>query len=151
MKAQSTAPDGPLSFVSRWWQNVKNQYAAVGELGRYDNDEVDQLARDIGISSSDLRTLAGKWPDSPDLLARRMASCGLDTDRVFQTEPHVMRDLERVCGQCGDHSRCRRDLDRDAQGREWRDYCPNVETLDALRSEDRDQRLMRRSRKWRSF
>jgi hypothetical protein len=52
-----------------------------------------------------------------------------------------------VCGQCAVEGRCARDLDQDERNRAWRDYCPNVATLDALRVEERDRRLMRR-RKW---
>jgi hypothetical protein len=42
-------------------------------------------------------------------------------------------------------------LTRDDRDRIWRGYCPNVATLDALRKEDRDRRLLRRRPQWRSF
>jgi len=56
-----------------------------------------------------------------------------------------------VCGQCASEARCERDLDSDERDRAWRDYCPNAATLDALRTDERDRRLLRRRRKWRSF
>jgi hypothetical protein len=122
----------------------------MNELAACGADEVAHLARDVGVGSSELRTIAAKWPDNVGLLSRRIAELGLNTGEITHTEPQVMRDLQRVCTQCADHRRCTSDLNRDGEGREWREYCPNVQTLDALRSEERDRRLMRR-RKWRAF
>jgi hypothetical protein len=122
----------------------------MNELEACGADEVAHLARDVGVGASELRTIAAKWPDNSGLLSRRIAEIGLDASQIIRTEPQVMRDLQRVCTQCADHRRCDSDLNRDDKGREWREYCPNVQTLDALRSEERDRRLMRR-RKWRAF
>jgi hypothetical protein len=151
---QETATSGshadPIGFVSRWWRNWRASRASVNELEACGADEVAHLARDVGVGASELRTIAAKWPDNVSLLSRRIAEIGLDTGGITRTEPQVMRDLQRVCTQCAEHRRCARDLDRDGRDREWREYCPNVQTLDALRSEERDRRLMRR-RKWRAF
>jgi hypothetical protein len=143
--------ENALSFVTEWWRNWKNRRAAIDELNRCGEDEAAHIARDVGVSPSELQTLAGKWPDSTDLLSGRIVAAGLRADNIRATEPMVLRDLQRVCTQCAERSRCEHDLDRDKRDRVWRGYCPNVTTLDALRSEERDRRLMRRSREWRSF
>jgi len=142
---------GPFSFFARWWRNWTARDAALRELGCCDA-EAAHIARDVGVSVSELQTLAGRWPEPPNLLERRMAASGLSVERVANSEPQVMRDLQRVCGQCDAGARCERDLDAQdlgehRQDRAWRDYCPNVKTLDALRTEDRDRRFMRR-RRW---
>lgn len=143
---------GALSFVTGWWRNWKSRRAAMEELDRCGADEAAHIARDVGVSCSELRTLAGKWPDSADLLEERVVAIGLNTENIGAAEPQVLRDLQRVCAQCAARSRCEKDLDQDKTDRVWRDYCPNVTTLDALRTEERDRRLMRRrGRKWRSF
>ena len=134
--------------LARWWHNWKARNSAVGELDCCGADETTRIAQDVGLSVAELRTLAGRWPDSANLLERRMAAVGLSVDHVAHSEPEVLRDLQRVCGQCAVEGRCTRDLDQDERDRVWRDYCPNVATLDALRVEERDRRLMRR-RKWR--
>ena len=139
-----------LSVVAGWWRNWMNRRAAIDDLNCCGEDETAHIARDIGIGPSELRTLAGKWPDRADLLSRRIAGVGLLADQIEGAEPQVMRDLQRVCTQCDDSSRCERDLNRDESNRSWREYCPNVATLGALRREDRD-RLRRRRRQWRSF
>jgi hypothetical protein len=135
-------------MLARWWHNWKARNSAVGEIDCCGADETARIAQDAGLSVAELRTLAGRWPDSADLLERRMAAVGLSTGEIARSQPEVLRDLQRVCGQCAVERRCTRDLDRDERDRVWRDYCPNVVTLDALRVEERDRRLMRR-RKWR--
>ncbi len=141
----------PVGFLTRWWRNWKRQYAATRELDACGDGEVAHLAQDLGVSTSELRTLAGRWPDSADLLRRRMDALGIDAAQVGQLDPEGLRDLQRVCGQCADEKRCEHDLRRDAGDGSWRGYCPNVDTLDALRSEERDRRWLRGERKWRSF
>lgn len=139
---------GPFSLFARWWRNWTARDAALRELGGCDREEAAHIARDVGVSVAELQTLAGRWPEPPNLLERRMVASGLSVERIAHSQPQVLRDLQRVCGQCAAGARCGRDLDAGEADRLWRDYCPNVVTLDALRTEDRDRRLMRR-RGWR--
>ena len=150
MQEATSSHGSPVGLVSRWWRNWRASRASANELVAFGADEVAHLARDVGVGASELRTIAAKWPDDAGLLSRRLAELGLDTDQITRTEPQVMRDLQRVCTQCAEHRQCAGDLDRDGRDRRWREYCPNAPTLDALRSEERDRRLMRR-RKWRAF
>jgi uncharacterized protein YjiS (DUF1127 family) len=141
----------PLGAIGRWWHRWKARRSAVAELDRFDTGDMAHLAQDVGVTPSDLRTLAGRWPDSAELLHRRMAAVGLDEDRVARDEPQALRDLQRVCSECADSTRCRHDLNRDPDDAAWRDYCPNVQTMDALETEREGERLEGRKRKWRSF
>lgn len=150
LKLSDTSSSGVLNAITDWWRNWTSRRAAIRELDCCGDAETAHIARDVGLGAAELRTLAGKWPDRSDLLSRRISAIGLQTDQIQGAEPQVMRDLQRVCTQCDGRSRCERDLNRDESDRAWRDYCPNVSTLDALRTEDRDQRFLRR-RKWRSF
>ena len=146
--AETTSP-GIFGVIAKWWQHWKAREAAVSELASCGADETAHLARDIGVGVAELETLAGRWPGSSELLDQRMGAIGLGAEQIAHSDPEVVRDLQRVCGQCGSESRCARDLDRDKEDQSWRDYCPNVATLDALRRAERDRRLMRR-RKWKS-
>ena len=94
--------------------------------------EVESIARDNGISASDFRALVSLGPNASDLLERRMAVLDLDPVEVSEIAPQTFRDLQRVCSFCQSHRRCLRDLARDPGKPEWKDYCPNVETLMAL-------------------
>lgn len=145
--AASTEHVQPLGFITKWWRNWTRRNAMVRELDGCGDAEVAHLAHDLGVSTAELRTLAGRWPDSADLLDRRIDALALDRDTIAHAEPEVLRDMQRVCGQCIAERRCEHDLRRDDKDRAWRDYCPNVATLDALRSEQRDRRWMRGGRK----
>jgi hypothetical protein len=116
--------------VSQWWRDWTRRSSALSQLSG--QDEVERLARDIGVSASELRRLASLGPDSADLLLRRMAALDLDRNEVSQTKPRTFQDLQRVCTMCNHHRQCRRDLARDSADPAWQDYCPNAATLMAL-------------------
>jgi hypothetical protein len=137
-------PVGTFDFIANWWRSWRTRNAARSELDACGGDETAHIPRDIGVSRLELQTLAGRWPEPADLLPRRMWALGLEREQLFQSEPPVLRDLERVCSQCGHEDPYERDLDHDPANRSWRDYCPNTPTFDALRSEAGDRRLLRK-------
>ena len=118
--------------VSQWWRGWTTRGSGRLELKCCGEDEVERMAKDIGVSAFELRRLATLGPDSADLLLRRMAALDLDRSEVSQTEPRTFQDLQRVCTMCDHHRRCRRDLARDSADPAWQDYCPNAATLMAL-------------------
>jgi len=134
-------------IISAWWRNWKQGRATLLEIDGLESGERSRVARDIGVTSSELQTLAGKWPDSTDLLSQRLASLQLSEDAVAQAEPGVLRDLQRVCTLCNEKQRCGHDIDCDPANPQWRAYCPNAETLDALEVEHSARRPGQRHRK----
>ena len=100
-----------------------------------DPAEMTRMAHDIGVSETDFRVLAGRWPGSSDLLSQRMHQIDLDASEIARVEPDVTRDLQRVCSLCAGRRRCRHDLASDPSAPAWREYCPNVPTFAALTSE----------------
>jgi hypothetical protein len=89
----------------------------------------------LGVSRAELCILAGKWPDSLDLLSRRMQELRLDAAEISRVEPQVIRDLQRTCSLCANKRRCRHDLADQWSHPRWQDYCPNTATLLALLEE----------------
>jgi hypothetical protein len=128
LEGKSWSPTKP---VLQWWRDWISKGPAL-ELKCCGEDEVERLAKDVGLSASELRRLANLGPDSADLLLRRMAALDLDRNEVSRTEPRTFQDLQRVCTMCNSHRRCRRDLARDSADPAWQDYCPNATTLMAL-------------------
>src|SRR4051812_1515792 len=118
---------GPRGRLERWWRNWRARDAARQELACCGRDEITHIALDVGVSPSELQTLAGRWPDSASLLERRLDALGLE--QIADSEPQVLHDLQRVCGQCTSERRCERDLNVDLPATDWRDHCPNVATL----------------------
>jgi hypothetical protein len=132
MSALPVGQKSLIKAVSQWWRELTRRGSARFELRCCGEEEVERMAKDIGLSSSELRRLASLGPDSADLLLRRMAALDLDRNEVSQTEPRTFQDLQRVCTMCNHHRRCRGDLARDVDDPAWHDYCPNASTLMAL-------------------
>jgi len=132
--------------IGAWWRNWVKSRAALAELSALESSDLSGVARDVGINPQELRTLAGKWPDSADLLSQRLEAIRLDSDAVRQSGPGILQDLQRVCAQCSEKQQCGHDIDRDPAGSQWRSYCPNVETLEALELARSVQRLGRKHR-----
>ena len=120
----------PLQVVSRWWRDwteTGSEFACGAEA------EVERIARDLGVSVPELRSIARQGPESADLLLRRMSELNLDPAEVARTEPATLHDLQRVCTLCQDHKRCPRRISRVIPpAPNGRQYCPNVTTLKAL-------------------
>jgi hypothetical protein len=132
-----------LDNIGTWWRNWRHSRAAVSEIHQLAESDLSRVAQDIGLNVPTLRTLAGKWPDATDLLSQRLAALELDEPRVARTEPAVLRDMQRVCAICSEKPHCGHEIERDPSDPKWRDYCPNVETLDALDHERAMRRLDR--------
>jgi hypothetical protein len=110
------------------WQRHKsaNEVACLGR------PEATCIARDLGISTNDLRALAGKDKNSADLLVRRMATLGLDPTTL---DGAVMHDLQRCCSLCRNKELCIHELEDKPREVSWPKYCPNEYTLTALTTE----------------
>jgi len=121
-----------LGRVGEWLKSWWERSTVLAELDACSGQEMERMARDAGIGVGDLRVLAGRWPDSADLVQRRMAAIGLDAAEVEAAQPATMRDLQRVCSLCDNKRVCAHDLDRSPTNAAWREYCPNAGTLAAL-------------------
>ena len=113
-----------------WFREWSRRRARLAELDGCGPAEVEHMARDLGMSQGELSVLAGKWPDSADLLSRR-----LDQVNLAGVEPQVLRDLERVCTLCGSKRKCEYDLTVHPANPAWTEYCPNAPTIGALMAE----------------
>ena len=124
-----------LSAVAQWWRRWTKARSDLFELESCDPDQVEGIARDLGMSVSELRVVVRHGRDGADLLRRRMAALGLDPDELARSEPATLRDLQKLCTMCRSRGRCARDLAQesaDPDWQDWRDYCPNAATLDML-------------------
>jgi len=122
---------GIVGRLADWWHDLRAARMRLRELQRY-GDNVGHIARDVGLSRSDLYAMATKRPDAADQHKRRLAALDIDRAALLHRHPRVARDLERVCSLCGQKRRCERDLASRLNDPVWRTYCPNTQTLDAL-------------------
>ncbi|MBS0245197.1 MAG: hypothetical protein JSR61_01155 [Proteobacteria bacterium] len=127
-----TAMDGhgsPLRAVADWF---RRRLAAPLPL---DRAETAQIAADVGLSVADLERVNQMSPHAADPMVQRLASMDMNPDEVARVEPAVFHDLQRVCSFCDDKKQCQYELRRDPDGTEWKTYCPNMPTFEALKAE----------------
>jgi uncharacterized protein YjiS (DUF1127 family) len=71
-----------VRLLTRWWRSWIPRRTAVAELSSLGSREIQRIAGDLGVSGAELRVLAGKWPDSAELLSRRLAALDIDEHRL---------------------------------------------------------------------
>ena len=121
-----------LSAIAEWVARYRNAFGIRNELANCSPEDVAGIARDLKIGPSELTSLAKKGPDAAALLQRLLVALGVDANELERGDPAVMRDLQRLCITCGYKRRCELDLASGAIATEFKDYCPNAFTLDAL-------------------
>jgi len=129
--ASSSRRIGLFGRIAKWWRDFCAGRARLDELQNC-GTELGHIARDVGLSTSDLYTIAAKRPGAADQLKQRLEALDMDRTALPHTDLLVVRDLERVCALCGEKRRCERDLARHPDDPIWQTYCPNAHTLHAL-------------------
>jgi uncharacterized protein YjiS (DUF1127 family) len=122
---------GMVGRLADWWHKLRAAHMRLRELQRC-GDNLEHIARDVGLSRSDLYAMAAKPLDAAYQQTQRLAALDIDRAALLRSNPRVARDLERVCSLCGQKRRCERDLASHPNDPVWRTYCPNTQTLDAL-------------------
>jgi Family of unknown function (DUF6455) len=118
------------AIVSDRWAHWRARRAQATDLACCGAEEIDRIARDLQLPTGELKLLAGRDRESADLLYVRLASLGLNAEKVKTAAPDVMRDMQRCCSGCADKERCAHELENVPGA--VADYCPNSDTLDAL-------------------
>jgi Family of unknown function (DUF6455) len=121
-----------LKSIAQWIMKYRDARNICNDLVNCGPDEVANIARDLRLSPSELVILARNGPNAADLLQDMLKALGVDKNAIENDEPLVMRDLERLCTTCHEKRRCRLDLANGVIADNFRDYCPNAFTLDAL-------------------
>jgi hypothetical protein len=118
-----------------WASALASKLAPSGELQGIGRQEFEHIARDLNLSTAELYVLTGKSGLTGDLLRRRLAEFRLSAEQVRDSHPDVLRDLERVCGNCVSTGRCARESFDAASADARSGYCPNTPTLRDLQAE----------------
>jgi hypothetical protein len=121
-----------LNAIADWVNKYRNTIGLANDLGQCDPDEVMRIARDLGVSPSQLRELASKGPGAADQLQKMLVALDVDPKALADTDPLIMRDLQRVCIACSDKKLCEHKLADGTAAAHFREFCPNAVTLDAL-------------------
>jgi hypothetical protein len=121
-----------VGAIADWINKYRQMNGLNDELARCGPEDVVQIAKDLGVSASELRELAAKGPDAADLLGKMLVALHVDPQALARTDPAVMRDLQRLCVVCNHKRRCQNEQTEGTAARNFRAFCPNAFTLDAL-------------------
>ncbi len=102
------------------------------EMHEMDAANFNQIAGELRMSASDLEDLVRRGPHAADELPKMLAALGISEQDLARTEPHVLRDMERVCSMCIHKRQCDRDLAAGTAAQHYEEYCGNADTIDGL-------------------
>lgn len=114
-----------LANLQRLVHGLRERWRERGELAALNEAELDRLAADLRLVSSDLNQLVDLGPDTTELLYGRLDALSITRADVERMVPGLARDLERTCACCDRKKVCARDLEVRPEALEWKDYCPN--------------------------
>ncbi len=124
--------DFVMETIAGWINKYRHFTGTRDEFGQCSPEDVSQIAKDLGLSTSELRNLAAKGPGAGDLVEKMLLALRVDPQAFASAQPAVMRDLKRLCMVCGQKSRCAHELKDGTAERHFHEFCPNAFTLDAL-------------------
>ena len=89
-----------LEAIADWVSNYRNAIGFKNEFGMCGPDEVMRMAKDIGVTPSQLQELVRKGPDSAKLLKSMLIALHVDPKIIAGMDPLVMRELNWLCITC---------------------------------------------------
>ena len=134
MTPRQTRRQSRFAPILAWCHDRVRAILVPLERARVGPGEVSGMVQDSATSGGETPNLARYCYDA-SLLLRRMAILQVDRDELASDDPLLLRELQGLCTLCRNKERCVRDLARecDHAGRQdWREYCPNATTLNAL-------------------
>jgi len=121
-----------FTSLAQWAKRCRDNLENSNSFMDCGPDEAARIARDLKLQPKELAMLAKKGPHAADLLRKMLAALEIDASELERDDPATMRDLQRLCAMCADKRQCQYDLANGITATNFRDYCPNAYTLDAL-------------------
>lgn len=113
-------------------RQLQAKWAQAHELDGLNQEQLEALARDIGVPAAELPALVARGPDAAAELPRLMEALSLDVEKVRQIHAALMRDMSLTCSGCTAAVRCRDDLQHGRALAHYAEYCPNAEPLQEI-------------------
>lgn len=95
--------------------------------------EFSRIAGDLGVAPETLDEFVRKGPHAADELPRLLRELGIDLTKLAKAHPQLLVDMQRVCAFCGKKKICNRNLASHTSGENYKSYCENAETIDAIK------------------
>ena len=121
--------------IRNWWKKI----ATLRELEQCHGRVLERILHDLNVSKAELTSAVTQSVHSEVLLSRMLRVLDLPAERIRASYPGVESDLRRVCAQCPASTRCRRELADQTAAANYREFCLNSMTLEALQVEAADE------------
>jgi hypothetical protein len=121
-----------LKAIADWVSNYRKAIGFNNEFGMCGPDEVMRMARDIGVTPSQLHELVSQGPGAANLLKTMLVALHVDPKVLADLDPLIMRELQWLCITCSNKKRCKHELAKGTATENFRDFCPNAVSLDEL-------------------
>lgn len=121
-----------IETVADWIKRYRDAINREKELAEMDPTQIAAIAKDLGITTVQLRELAGKGPEATQLLRTLLLALGVDPKKLDDIDPRVARDMHWLCFNCSNQSRCKHELSTGTAAQTFHDFCPNAIALDEI-------------------
>ena len=124
--------ESALKAIADWVTSYRKAIGFNNEFGMCGSDEVMRMAKDIGVTPSQLQELVRKGPDSANLLKRMLVALHVDPKIIADMDPLVMREMQWLCITCNNKKRCEHELAKGTATKHFHEFCPNAVSIDEL-------------------
>ena len=121
-----------VEAIANWVTSYRNVVGFNNEFDMCRPDEVMRMAKDIGVTSSQLQELARNGADSANLLKRMLVALHVDPKVIADMDPLVMREMKWLCITCSNKRQCEHELAMGTAAEHFQKYCPNAVSIDEL-------------------
>jgi hypothetical protein len=118
-----------IEATTGFFLRAMRRYRAAQELRNIGENEVSAIARDLGVSKTELKSLAKRDPSFPKLLKKLLSTLAIDAEALQEANSALVRDMQKVCAFCQNTRRCRKELKEGSASEHFHDYCPNSPNL----------------------
>lgn len=134
---ENALPNNPLvetalKAIADWVSNYRNAIGFNNEFGMCGPDDVMRMAKEIGVTPSQLHELVSKGPGNANLLKTMLVALHVDPKVLADMDPLIMRELKWLCITCSNKKRCEHELAKGTATEHFREFCPNAVSLDEL-------------------
>jgi hypothetical protein len=118
-----------IEATTGFFLRAMRRYRAAQELRNIGENEISAIARDVGISQTELRSLVRRDTGFPRLLKSLLSVLRIDERVLQEANPTLLRDMQKVCAFCQNTHQCKKELRAGTAGEHFHDYCPNSPNL----------------------
>jgi hypothetical protein len=124
--------EAALKSIADWVTSYRSAIGFNDEFGMCGPDEVMRMAKDIGVTPSQLQELVRKGPHSANLLKNMLVALHVDPKIIADMDPLVMREMKWLCITCNNKKRCKHELAKRTATEHFHEFCPNAVSIDEL-------------------